>query len=148
MLETAGCATDHAKGGADVLIVQTTIESVKSKDTVLIGDDTDLLVLLIHYADMDAHKVIFAPEPKANSKKNKIWDIQKTKLALGVYVCSCILFVHAVLGCDTASRVFGFGKGLALKNILANDIFRDQAEVFKQTGNVRRDQEENHSNFW
>ena len=36
---------------ADVLIVQTTIASAQSKDTNLVGDDTDLLTLLLHHAD-------------------------------------------------------------------------------------------------
>ena len=34
---------------ADLSIVQKAIESASSMDTVLIGDDTDLLVLLLHH---------------------------------------------------------------------------------------------------
>jgi len=44
-LEMAGCTTDHATGDApDLLIVQTTVTSAKCIPTVLVGDNTDLLV--------------------------------------------------------------------------------------------------------
>ena len=39
---------DSAKQDADVLIVQTTVASAQTKHTTLVGDDTDLLVLLHH----------------------------------------------------------------------------------------------------
>ena len=43
-----------------------------------------------------------------------------------------MLFAHAVLGCDTTSRVFSMGKGLALKHIRSDKYFITQAEVFLQ----------------
>src|SRR4029434_9916750 len=58
-LEKAGCITDHAKHDAD--IVQTAIASARTKDTVLVGDDTDLLVLLLHHADLNAQDLFLAP---------------------------------------------------------------------------------------
>ncbi|KAL5020678.1 hypothetical protein ScPMuIL_002243, partial [Solemya velum] len=64
----------------------------------------------------------------------------KTKRALGMVVCHFILFVHAVLGCDTTSRVFGLGKGLALKNVKDKQLFREQASVFNQTDQVEKRQ--------
>ena len=30
---------------------------------------------------------------------------------LGMELCENILFIHALLGCDTTSSVFGIGKG-------------------------------------
>ena len=42
---------DSAKQDADVLIVQTTGASAQTKDTIVVGDDTDFLVLL-HHAEM------------------------------------------------------------------------------------------------
>ena len=44
-LKKAECLTIHARGDADVLIVETAIQYSKSRDTVRVGDDTDLLVL-------------------------------------------------------------------------------------------------------
>ena len=40
-----------------------------------------------------------------------------------------ILFMHAILGCDTTSRLFGIGKGVVLTK--ANyPLFTDQANIF------------------
>ena len=49
----------HARGDADLLIVTTAVETAKFKDTVLVGDDTDRLILLIFYADLNANDVFF-----------------------------------------------------------------------------------------
>ena len=64
-LEGSGCQVFHGKGDADVLIVLKALELANTKDTVLIGDDTDLLVLLLS-KDMpqSSKKIFFAPEPK------------------------------------------------------------------------------------
>ena len=58
-LTNQGCQVFYDQADADLLIVQKTIESATSMDTVLIGEDTDLLVLLIHH--MPSHgKEIFS----------------------------------------------------------------------------------------
>ena len=43
----------HAPGDADLLIVEKAVESSTVMDTVLVGDETDLLVLLCHHASLD-----------------------------------------------------------------------------------------------
>ena len=48
------------------------IKSAETKPTVLIGDDTDLLVLLLANADLSHEPVFFAPEPKKNVKKSSL----------------------------------------------------------------------------
>ena len=48
-LERAGCSVDNAKDDADVLIVLTAVASARHNETVLIGDDTDLLVRNFYY---------------------------------------------------------------------------------------------------
>lgn len=58
MLEK-GIKTKHADADADVLIALTAIESAKTKPTVLLGEDTDLLVLLLHHADVTSNSLIF-----------------------------------------------------------------------------------------
>ena len=49
---------------ADVLILQTAVASARNKSTVVIGEHTDLLILLLHYVQMEAHDLFLAPEPK------------------------------------------------------------------------------------
>ena len=44
----------QSSGDADVLIVQTVVSSAATKPTVIIGEDTDLLILLLHHAKMTA----------------------------------------------------------------------------------------------
>ena len=81
---------------------------------VLVGDDTDLLVLLLHHAGHQNRKIFFALEPKKNSK-SRIWDIGEIQRSLGSYVRRQLLFSHAMLGCDTTSRLHGIGKASLLK---------------------------------
>ena len=133
-LEIAGCNVDHAKDDADVLIVLTAVASARQKETVLIGDDTDLLVLLLHHAEMDAHEVFLKSEPKKSAQQNKIWCIRQSKQLLGPDVCDHIFFIHAILGCDVTSRLFGLRKGLTVKRIESDFQFRQQAKVFNQIG--------------
>ena len=54
---------------ADVLIVQKALESSDVQDKILVGDDTDLLVLAIYHSKNSTNKLIFAPEPKKNAKQ-------------------------------------------------------------------------------
>ena len=45
-LEDAGCTVHHAVGDADRLIVKKAVEFSQTTDTILVSEDTDLLVLL------------------------------------------------------------------------------------------------------
>ena len=103
-LEERGCKVHHASGDADLLIVQKAVESATVVDTVLVGDDTNLLVLLCYHAHLDSHSIFFRPEPKKNTKTIRVWNIKAVKEQLGPEVCTHILCLHAVLGCDTTSR--------------------------------------------
>ncbi|KAK3735524.1 hypothetical protein QZH41_001205 [Actinostola sp. cb2023] len=130
-LQKIGCETYHAQGDADVLIVKTDVESARTRSTVLVGDDTDILVLLCHYTSPDdGCDVYFKPEPKANSMKRRVWNVKKVKQQWGADVCGSILFIHAFVGCDTTSRLHGIGKGAVLKKFVNSPYFREQAKVF------------------
>ena len=74
-LEKAGSTIIHAKSDADTLIVKSAIDSAQACPTVVIGDDTDLLVLLIYHVNQNSRDVFFKPQPKSNSTKCRIWDI-------------------------------------------------------------------------
>ena len=71
-LELNGCKVLHAEGDADLLIAQTAVESSRTNPTTLIGDDTDLLVLLCHHADRTSHPLYLRSEGKlsVNKKEN------------------------------------------------------------------------------
>ena len=128
-LQTAGCEVVQATADADSLIVQKAIESAHIQDTVLVGDDTDLLVLSLHHLQEATNNLFFAPEPKKNAKK-RVWDIRHIQIDLGGFICKHILFLHAFLGCDTTSRLFGIGKGGILKKIKVDAALKQAANVF------------------
>ena len=138
-LESAGCTTIHAKGDADILIVKTAVESAKVVSTVLIGDDTDLLILLCHYGHAIEKDLFLKPERKADTKKHKVWNMKATTRILGNELCSRLLFVHALLGCDTTSRIFGIGKPVALKQAQNNVRFQEISDLFTQEGATKKD---------
>lgn len=100
-LETAEYITDHAKHDTDVLIVQTAIASSRAKNIVLVGDDTDLLVILFHHPDLNAQKLFLVSEPKKITKTRRIWCIKQTKELPGIKVCNNLLFIEPILGCDS-----------------------------------------------
>ena len=66
-----------------------------------------------------------------------MWCIRQSKQLLGPDVCDHILFVHAILGCDVTSRLFGLRKGLAVKMTKSDFQFCQQAKVFNQSNRAR-----------
>ena len=109
------CRTCHLHNDADILIVQTDIDS--AIDAVLIGDDTDLLVLLCYYTDLKSHNFFFRPEAKRNQQQ-RIWNIKVVKAQ---EMCTNILFIHAILGCDIGSQLYGIGKRKLSRNLSPTD---------------------------
>ena len=102
---------------------------------MLVGDDTDLPVLLCYNASLDSYNLFFRPEPKkTNTKTPRVWNMhqgcQGATIIIGPEVCTHILFLHAVLGCDTTSRLYGIGKEISLKKFKSSEHFREQAKVF------------------
>ena len=49
---------------------------------------------------------------------------------MGRAVCNSMLFVLAILRCDTTTRVFRMGIGLAIKHIRSDNHFITQADIF------------------
>lgn len=97
-LEEAVIETVHAKVDADVLNDKTAKDSTKSNNTILIGDDTDLLVLLC------SHATDIPYTPYLDQSLNHLLDLAEMKKGLGEEMCSNILFLHVFLGCDTWQR--------------------------------------------
>ena len=132
-LEHVGCETRHDKGDADVLIVETTVQSAMSCETTLVGDDMDLLVLLCFHVKEDFCEFFFKPEITSGTEKSpRCWNIKYVQRVLGRAAFNNLLFAHATLGCDTTYRVFIMGKGLALKHIRSDNHFITQGEMFLQ----------------
>ena len=74
-----------------MLIVKTAIKSVALMDTILVRDDTDLPILLIHHASLDNHDIFFTSECKKNYK-NGVRDIKEVRTGLGTLRASTCFF--------------------------------------------------------
>ena len=132
-LRKAGCTTVHADEDADLPLVKTALEKSLERNVTLIGEDTDILILLLHHMDTSVSNKVFFMSDRI-VKKSKIWDIGKAKTLLTHEVCRQLLFVHAVTGCDTTSRLHGIGKGPLLKKIISNTKYLGNApSVFFQS---------------
>ena len=62
------CKSYYASADADLLIVQQAVGSATTMKTLLVGDDSDLLVLLCYHASLDTCNLLFKPEPPKNAK--------------------------------------------------------------------------------
>ena len=74
-MKSTGSKVFTAKADADLLLVNKAIEAAETRNTVLVGDDTDLLVLLLHHLLPIENKIYFAPQSKKNAK-GRVWDIK------------------------------------------------------------------------
>ena len=137
-LQMNGCSVFHEKADADYSIVQKTIQYTDTQAAVLVGDDTDLLILLLYHAGNLGRKVYFASEPKKNSK-SRVWDISEIQMKLGPYLCNQMLYIHAMLGCDTTFRFRGIGKGAFLKKIRSSKTLQQSAKVFDSPRSTKID---------
>ena len=117
-----GCIVRHASEDADRLIVMTAIEFSGASDVIVVGEDTDLLVLLCYFAEPNTKRLFFMSDRTQNSKLRDIKQLQQT---LGYRISNILPVIHSLTGCDTSSRLFGIGKGPALKK-----LWNDQFSVF------------------
>ncbi|CAH3187344.1 unnamed protein product [Porites lobata] len=136
-LQEHGVKTLHAESDADLLIVQTAVDSATNSATTVVGEDTDLLVLLCLHADVKSQPLFFKSEKKQTAKKNhKVWHINRLKSVMGPELCLLLPFVHAVSGSDTTSRLYGVGKGAALRKLRSDSAFKEAAYVFTRQSSL------------
>ena len=115
--------THHADGDADCLIVSTALSKANDKSVAIVGQDTDLLVLLMYHVRPQMSNVYFA-------SRSRVWDIKTLQTALSPQICNNILFCHAFGGCDTTSSLFNIGKKALLIKLRDSSSFKQHATVF------------------
>ena len=120
MFEEIGAEVIKASEDADIIIVNTAInKSAEYKAVKIVGEDTDLLVLLTQYCgnisnvylekrvkkkqSKTVYKTVYSPENFSYPKLKKI-----------------IAFLHAFAGCDTTSAFYLKGKEKIFKVMNAN----------------------------
>ena len=80
-----------------------------TRNTTVVGEDTDLLILLLYYIYSTSNtdfKHLFRSDTMKNKKQNKIHDILKYRGILDHELFCHLLFVHAFTGCDTTSAFY------------------------------------------
>ena len=73
----------------------------------MVGDDTDLLVILIHMTK----DLTLSRWNMFMSTKSHVYDLLKVRSHLGDKGKLSILLLHSFTACDTVSRIFGIGPG-------------------------------------
>ena len=96
-LTNAGIGVRHANGDADVSIVSTALEIAERMYVTVVGEDKDLLILLLYNYQIGIHSPV-------NSNASIIgWKIRKAREQLGIDMTQSMLAINAVRGCDTTS---------------------------------------------
>ena len=114
-MKQKGCDVIQAEGDADVGIAKTAISMSAFRPTNFIGEDTDLLVLLLFHTDVSKCTALYFQSDKV---KSYVYNIKVLKQVLGEAVCNDLLFLHAFTVCDLVSQVFGIGKKLGFQRII------------------------------
>ena len=67
---------------------------------------------------------------KSSKDGGKCWHINSVAEALGESICHVLPVVHALCGCDSTSRLYGIGKGAALRKAREENSFLKCIEAF------------------
>ena len=136
-MKQKGCDVMQAEGDADVEIAKAGISMSAFRPISLIGEDTDLLVLLLVHTDVSKCAALYFRSDKV---KSYVYNIKVFKQVLGEAVCNDLLFLHALSGCDSVSKVFGIGKNSGFQRIIQREkTMKDCSKAFswsKQTQDV------------
>lgn len=142
----AGCDAVQCGSDADVSIVQAAVESASFKSTTVIGEDTDLLMLLLYYVRPDC-KPLYLRSDNQSRGAPKVYHINTIAQKLGRVLCTRLLFLHAFTGSDSTSRIYGVGKRTAFHKLLSgNKDLNTCADVFVSKNKTRKVIERNGNN--
>ena len=129
-MNTVSMCAMQSGGAADTLIATTAVDIANSKPTVVIREDTDLLILLIYFVNKKRYRMFFLMSDKNVKDESKVWSIRFACEQLGQCVCDEILAIHNLLGCDTTSKVLSIGKGAALTKFQKGEYFQQDILLF------------------
>lgn len=120
-----GVACCQSPADADYLICNTALNFAESnaRPVVLVGTDTDLLVMLVDRATTDNIYMQYSRE--------SVYNIQSIQQKIGSQIRQHILIAHAITGCDTTSGMYGIGKKKAI-DVLGKGEW-NILDVFKQS---------------
>ena len=107
-MEKEGISMKQSAGDAEYDIAMSACALARMKPVVVVGDDTDLLILLQHHFNPDEHQSIYL------QTRSKLISIGILFSSLDPVLSESLLFIHTISGCDTTSRPYGIGKVSAM----------------------------------
>ena len=121
-LKNEGITALHATGDADQLIAKTAIDNAVNYTTQVIGEDTDIFILLVSLLKPNSKDLYMVTEK--TTSKHPLIDIKAIREKLGEECAKVLPVIHAISGCDTTSKPFGIGKVSIMKkcNQIINEL--------------------------
>lgn len=117
-------------GEAESAIVESVVAMSTTHRTTVTGEDTDLLILLLHHSGIDNKDIYF----RSDKGKPIVYDIRGLTTCLGDDASAQLSFAHAFTGSDTTSRIFGVGKeSLFQKIIMGHSGLQAYAKIFSDS---------------
>ena len=106
-LQSSGFRVFHADDDADVLIVKKVLEVLQTANTAAIGDDTNLLILLLYHArNIKSFDIFFYREPKQFARKSPSLSASIQLSENLVWNCVKIFFLYTYCLDATQSLVY------------------------------------------
>ena len=96
-LDKTGIKVQHSASDVDCNVVSTACTMAKRRSVTIVGDDTDLLVLMLHHLSPSDHDIFL-------QTASKIINIRILQDHVNPDVTASLFFLHALTGYDTASR--------------------------------------------
>ena len=92
------------KDDADAMIVKDALEFAVNDKVVVVADDTDVAIMLLHHCKEDHHDIFLLQQ-----SAGKCWSILECSRKIPD-IKQHLLFIHAWSGCDSTSTTHGKGK--------------------------------------
>lgn len=145
-LRNKGIVSVTAEADADLDIIRSGIAQLnRFSQVVIVGSDTDLLVLLVALAP-ENKPIFFKKEIFGKNPSVVYYDIEKL-ISTNKSIRRLLLFAYAVTGCDTTSSFYGLGKTKSVDAIKRIPHAKFQAETFLNQNASRDDLIENGEKF-
>ena len=100
------------------------------RPTSLIGDNTDLLILLIYHASLNSCSLFLKPDPKKSTENSWVWNIHAVKNQLGPDIAVTFYFYMPSLDAVQSHNLTGSEKETFWKKFRKCNHFRDLVEAF------------------
>lgn len=111
------CMVFQAQCDAEVDITKAAVNAVQKHSTILIGKDTDLLILLRYYAEANRNRLYFRLDNQSRDFP-KVYYMDNLKSILDSELCAQLLFLHAFTGGDSISHIYDVVKKLVFRKKL------------------------------